>query len=267
MASANDKPSLSIIDRRGLRRAWLANYLKAWADARDLDIVAVDPAQVLEVIGNLSDCRMVVLSSGADHLDEPHLRKWVRAVRNLVRDAPLIIITDLDESEQVVEALRLGATGFVPTSLDPEFVLQAFSFILDGGMYFPPAIFRRLSWQEIFARASPEGHGGGGRQHDTATAESDQDDDDPIKGAGLSGDALTARQREVFALLQLGKPNKLIARQLSMTEATVKLHVRQILRKLGAANRTEAALSAYQRKSSAEAHEQSMVDCAAGEFN
>jgi DNA-binding NarL/FixJ family response regulator len=55
---------------------------------------------------------------------------------------------------------------------------------------------------------------------------------------------LTPRQLEVLDRLREGKPNKLIARDLNMTEATVKVHVRQIMRKLGAANRTQAVLCA-----------------------
>jgi DNA-binding NarL/FixJ family response regulator len=55
---------------------------------------------------------------------------------------------------------------------------------------------------------------------------------------------LTPRQLEVLGRLREGKPNKLIARDLNMTEATVKVHVRQIMRKLGATNRTQAVLCA-----------------------
>ena len=53
---------------------------------------------------------------------------------------------------------------------------------------------------------------------------------------------LTARERQVLERLQLGAPNKLIARQLNLRESTVKVHIRRILRKLGAVNRTQAAL-------------------------
>ena len=56
--------------------------------------------------------------------------------------------------------------------------------------------------------------------------------------------AFTPRQSEVLERLGEGKPNKVIARDLNMTEATVKVHVRQIMRKFGVANRTQAALCA-----------------------
>src|SRR5262249_20243436 len=57
---------------------------------------------------------------------------------------------------------------------------------------------------------------------------------------------LTARQQEVLARLRQGESNKLIGRQLKLRESTVKVHIRQIMRKLGATNRTQAALCAAQ---------------------
>jgi DNA-binding NarL/FixJ family response regulator len=57
---------------------------------------------------------------------------------------------------------------------------------------------------------------------------------------------LTSRQTDVLHLLRSGQSNKYIARELNMRESTVKVHVRQIMRKLGAANRTQAALFARQ---------------------
>ena len=66
------------------------------------------------------------------------------------------------------------------------------------------------------------------------------DDTDGKQSAAL--DHLTASERSVLALLREGKPNKLIALQLNIQESTVKVHVRSILRKLGASNRTHAAV-------------------------
>jgi DNA-binding NarL/FixJ family response regulator len=62
--------------------------------------------------------------------------------------------------------------------------------------------------------------------------------------ASLNKVGLTARERQVLERLQLGASNKLIGRQLNLRESTVKVHIRRILRKLGAVNRTQAALCA-----------------------
>jgi DNA-binding CsgD family transcriptional regulator len=69
----------------------------------------------------------------------------------------------------------------------------------------------------------------------------DRDSRRPQDPSIKAGD-LTSRQRDVASLLSRGLCNKLIARQLAITEATVKVHIRQIMRKLGASNRTQAAL-------------------------
>jgi DNA-binding NarL/FixJ family response regulator len=68
------------------------------------------------------------------------------------------------------------------------------------------------------------------------------------KGTVVIGDArgLTTRQQEVLERLRQGESNKLIGRQLKLRESTVKVHIRQIMRKLGATNRTQAALCAAQ---------------------
>jgi DNA-binding NarL/FixJ family response regulator len=63
-----------------------------------------------------------------------------------------------------------------------------------------------------------------------------------VQTASRNEVGLTARERQVLERLQLGSPNKLIARQLNLRESTVKVHIRRILRKLGAVNRTQAAL-------------------------
>ena len=62
--------------------------------------------------------------------------------------------------------------------------------------------------------------------------------------ASLNKVGLTARERQVLERLQLGAANKVIARQLNLRESTVKVHIRRIMRKLGAINRTQAALCA-----------------------
>src|SRR5690606_26939929 len=67
-------------------------------------------------------------------------------------------------------------------------------------------------------------------------------------GGDLSNSRLTLRQHEVLEGLRYGKSNKHIARELNMQEATVKVHVRQIMRKLGASNRTQVALLAQSRE-------------------
>jgi len=127
---------------------------------------------------------------------------------------PVAMVSDHEDRGEVMAAFRAGVRGFVPSTLEPELALQALTFVLGGGTFFPPQVLDRPS------RDVSQGARQGGAVH-----------------------TLTPRQLDVLALLREGKSNKLIARELAMCESTVKVHVRQIMRKLGAANRTQAALN------------------------
>ena len=116
-------------------------------------------------------------------------------------------------------AFTAGATGFVPTSTELSATLQALSF----GPYFPTSVLS-------YAR-SP--HPGLGAPTDKVSMNSRS-----------QPNSLTVKQDEVIRLLCQGETNKLIALHLGMSEATVKVHVRRIMRKLGVKNRTQVAISA-----------------------
>jgi DNA-binding CsgD family transcriptional regulator len=123
--------------------------------------------------------------------------------------------------DEAIAAFRAAACGFIPMSLDPSLALHAFTFLMSGGSYFPPTFLNNL----------PEFNYENSLAADRAATE-----------VSLYVGGLTRKQQQVLDLLRKGRPNKVIARALSMQEATVKVHVRQILRKLGVSNRTEAAL-------------------------
>jgi DNA-binding NarL/FixJ family response regulator len=112
-----------------------------------------------------------------------------------------------------MKALEAGARGVIPTSLPLPVAVEAMRLVTVGGTFVPASCLTTLQ------RAS----------HDTATA-------DPA-GAGI----FTSRQAAVIEALRKGKANKIIAYELNMRESTVKVHVRNIMKKLKARNRTEVA--------------------------
>jgi DNA-binding NarL/FixJ family response regulator len=132
---------------------------------------------------------------------------------------PVIILSDLEESHQVStirEALRAGASGFISTrSMGLGMTLSAIRFVQSGGTFAPLDILL-----------------------------SDQTPAQPAQPAQDTPYRLTARQRDVLAQLQQGKANKIIAHELGMSESTAKVHIRNIMRKMGATNRTQAAFNA-----------------------
>lgn len=125
---------------------------------------------------------------------------------------PLIVASGQDDPVTIRSVLATGASGFIPKTDSPELLLQAVRLVLAGGTYVPP---RTLD---------------------------DYRDGAPPPEADTGG--LTPRQLDVLQLLLKGQPNKLIARELGLTEGTVKIHIAAILRALRARNRTEAVVRA-----------------------
>ena len=135
-------------------------------------------------------------------------------------EVPVVIVSGSDDVADVQQVLGNGAAGFIHKSTAPTVMLSALRLVLAGGVYVPPHAMRAET-----ARAAPS----------IATQ---------AKGGWLN--RLTARQMEVLRLLALGKPNKLIARELDLSEGTVKIHLSAIFRVLDVNNRTEAVLAAQQ---------------------
>ncbi len=133
-------------------------------------------------------------------------------------DIPAVIVSASDDLADIREVLAAGASGFIHKSTAPQVMLSALRLVLAGGVYIP-------SYALGEARA---GDGNGAK-----------------KKAPWAG-GLTTRQLEVLRLLAAGKPNKLIARELDLSEGTVKIHLSAIFRVLEVNNRTEAVLAAQQ---------------------
>jgi len=127
---------------------------------------------------------------------------------------PVLVAAECDDPERAHAILRAGAKGFLPTSHSLKVLMGALERVRGGGTYAP------LALTEAVPAAMPE------RAQRTPWRE------------------LTRRQRDVLALISEGRSNKLIADALNMSESTVKAHVKQIIRRLNVANRTQAALLA-----------------------
>ena len=162
----------------------------------------------------------------------------IKALRALAPDVPLMIFSDNESREEIVSALNVGGDGFLYVGTKPELALQAFSSITNGGTYVPSTMrpertFPSQRHPEVDCIPVPTLTCDKGGSIDAA-----QD----LEEAGPIYRNLTARQKAVLELLSRGDPNKLIARQLGMREGTVKVHVRQIMRKFGVTNRTQVAV-------------------------
>ena len=143
----------------------------------------------------------------------------LKAIRDAGMDCRVVILTVSDNADDLVAAIRSGADGYLLKDMEPEDLLAAIDEALNGRT----VIGERLNG--LLARAIRDE--AAAKQRDTAT--------------------LTDREKEILQGLAQGLSNKLIARNLDITEATVKVHVKNLLKKLGFHSRLEAAVWAVGR--------------------
>jgi DNA-binding NarL/FixJ family response regulator len=135
-------------------------------------------------------------------------------------DVRVVILTTFGLDEYVFEAIRSGASGFLVKDTEPDELLQAVRVVSGGEALLSPSITRRLI--EEFAAHAKE----------------------PQSTEGL--EQLTAREREVMALVAAGLSNDEIARRLFVSPATAKTHVSRAMVKLGARDRAQLVVIAYE---------------------
>ena len=133
----------------------------------------------------------------------------------------IIVITTFDLDEYVYAALRAGASGFLLKDAPPDELLAAIRVVADGEALLAPSVTRRLI-EQFVGRPEPN------IRSEDALAE------------------LTSREREVLALVAKGRSNAEIAGELLMSPATAKTHVSRLLSKLGARDRAQLVVLAYE---------------------
>ena len=136
----------------------------------------------------------------------------------------VIVLTTFNLDEYVLRAIKVGASGFLLKDTPPEDMLGAIRTVHAGNAVIAPASTRRLL--EHLVTALPN------------------EQRDPQVDAGL--EQLTGREREVLVLMARGRSNTEIAEDLVVAETTVKTHVNRILSKLGARDRVQAVVAAYE---------------------
>jgi DNA-binding NarL/FixJ family response regulator len=159
-------------------------------------------------------CELHAPELGLVDLNMPGMH-GVEGLRRLRRQFPavaLIVASGQEDPPTIRTVLGAGANGFFPKSAAPELLLQAIRLVQAGGVYVPPSVL--ADFRDGAPPAKP----------DTA--------------------GLTPRQLAVLQRLLQGLPNKLIGRELGLTEGTVKIHIAAILRALRVRNRTEAVVRA-----------------------
>ncbi|MGR3321142.1 MAG: response regulator transcription factor [Pseudooceanicola sp.] len=145
------------------------------------------------------------------------------------------ILADHITAECISVALQNRLCAVLSTAESGEMIQATLRFVLSGGTYYPHAQTLPAPSGDLAGYLPPPARGDA--TTDGSEAEADTVSDEVIAG-------LTRRQRDVAVALAIGASNKEIARELNLSEATVKSHVRQIMRKFDATNRTQVALRA-----------------------
>jgi DNA-binding NarL/FixJ family response regulator len=209
--------SIVLIDRRALTRQCLSRWLQ---DASpDLHVFSVSsPAELLDPSGSFKDPQLIVFSIGGASVNDAEVLHRITLLRRHMGRIPLALLSDRDDVDEIVAAIEHGVRGYIPTSLELSEAAAAIHCVEAGGTFVPVSVLIRIAQD---------------RQHDSHRG-SDDPDRRPFE-------SLTPREAEVLARLRQGKPNKIIAYELDISESTVKVFVRRILTKLHASNRTEVA--------------------------
>jgi two-component system nitrate/nitrite response regulator NarL len=126
----------------------------------------------------------------------------------------IVMLTVSDADEDVLEAISRGADGYLLKDMEPELLLEQIQRALQGRMVMSEAV------TQVLASAIRK----------------------PQKSPTSSIESLTGREREIIELIAQGMSNKLIARALDISDGTVKVHVKHLLKKLGLRSRVEAAV-------------------------
>lgn len=200
--------NILIADDHDLVRDTIAAYLETVDSFKVLTAANLDDA--LTTMRGLDSIDLLILDynmPGMNGLD------GLEKARKTFPASKVALMSGVANREVANTAMSRGADGFIPKSLAVGSLVNAIKFVLSGERYFP----------FDFGTASP-----------TACKDA-------------TFDALSGRELQTLEQLCIGLSNKEIARKLDIQEVTVKLHVKNLLAKLGVANRTQAALLAKER--------------------
>jgi DNA-binding NarL/FixJ family response regulator len=208
-ASSPSRPTIVLVDDRKFIRECVARCLSAtyencsiamFATSTECAHADIDLALVALVIYNIYHRRP----------SDPDVEENLERLGTIFAGVPIIILSDGEDADRVVEALERGVRGYIPTSATVEIALGAAHLISAGGTFVPADSFVTLTQSAGRPRASM-----------------------PVAGR------FTDRQLDVLRLVREGKANRAIAHELQMSESTVKAHVRNVMQKLKATNRTQ----------------------------
>lgn len=199
-----------IVDDHEITRISLNRLVSQEIETSEI-LEAADAAEAQRLAAANADIGLILLDLV---LPDGNALDGFRELRDACPDALIVVVSMIEDRKTILHAIDLGASGYIPKTMSRDDMIKALHAVLEGEVYLPRTL---LAIEEgAVPRSAP--------------------------AASLA--VLTHRQQEVLALVAQGKTNAQIAQALGMTDATVRLHVSGILKRLGLTNRTQAALYA-----------------------
>jgi DNA-binding NarL/FixJ family response regulator len=204
-----ESPALIYLDSRSFTRDCVGHWLRGSLTGLNVCLLP-DPDEIETAPIVKDDIQAVIIHLGPERMSSPKVAGLLSRVGEVLPRAPVAVLSDHEDPENIREAFALGIRGYIPTSLASVVAVGAVHLVCLGGTFAPAA---PLLSQDDRHRSARE----------------------PL----IEG--FTQRQSQILDCLRRGMANKLIAYELNMCESTVKVHIRNMMKKLKATNRTQVA--------------------------
>ncbi len=209
-----------LVEPNALLREGLRRILSETLYAPSVAAASID--EVRAAYGPDNGAVVLITDASRDH--EETCRK-AKLVKEQNANAKVVMLVEQYDLTQALSAFRAGADAYLKKSISCEVLVKSLDLVMLGEAIFPGAILGLLQEEEVRTERSKEDRSGDEVQEGIT----------PTKG-------LSVRETVILRCLMDGDSNKIIARKFDITEATVKVHVKAILRKIQAKNRTQAAI-------------------------
>lgn len=205
----SDKATIMLVDDHPLLLKGLKQLLSL---EDDLDVIREinNGAEAIELATELQP-DLIILDLNMQGMDG---LETLRGMRKRGVESKIVMLTVSDADEDVVQAISGGANGYLLKDMDPELLLKQLRKALQGKMVLSENV------TEVLASAIRK----------------------PFSSDQANLNSLTNREYEILSLIAKGMSNKVIARELDISDGTVKVHVKHLLKKLGLRSRVEAAV-------------------------
>lgn len=201
---------IAVVDEHVFTRSCITKWLKDCGES----VNVISFATVEDCIKNSSDVDLILYYEHENVYDPSDI--LIHSIRKLLQICPVIVLAATESPDLLIKAFETGVRGYIPTASTPaELLVEIIHLVRAGGTFVPPSslYLHRIK-----------------RRHQIPNTVTDQ--------------RFTPRQTDVLNQLTQGKANKIIAYELAMSESTVKVHVRNIMKKMNASNRTEVVCRA-----------------------